>query len=413
MGRPNIRTFRGWEKSSLVLLLLNAAAAGGQAQEHEAASGVAFGAQAIGLITSMQPTPEQRRRSEAYLTQPVAALIARRGALAARVTLNAEGLTLDRGELTAGAWGEGFVDRRHPHTFFHELLLEASRTGHCGRVSCRAGLFGGKGFVPFGSDDPMSRPFVAYPVNHHLAQILERAVTGAQAGVGPLTIEVALFNGDEPTDAWEWPEWSRFGDSWSARVELAPERGISLAVSYADVASPEARPGNGPDQEKWHVGFRGERSNGSWAVGWLVEWAQTDELDGFFRYESRLGEGSVGKGPHRLAYRYERTERPEEERVSAYRTFRPHLDNTVLGITRWTLHTVRYGHRIPWRRGAAEPFLELTRGTIREVSGGLFNPEVRYGRSTVTRISAGVRLAWDMDRHRMGRYGVHGMPGTH
>jgi hypothetical protein len=413
MGRPHCRSFRVWQKSSLVLLLLNAAAAGGQAQEHEATSGVAFGAQAIGLITSMQPTPEQRRRSEAYLTQPVAALIARRGALAARVTLNAEGLTLERGELTAGAWGEGYVDRRHPHTFFHEIMLEASRAGRCGRVSCRAGLFGGKGFVPFGSDDPMSRPFVAYPVNHHLAQILERAVAGAQAGVGPVTIEVGLFNGDEPTDAWEWPEWSRFGDSWSARLELAPERGISLAVSYADVASPEARPGNGPDQEKWHVGFRGERAAGPWAMGWLIEGARTDELDGFFRYESRLGEGSVGRGAHRLGYRYERTERPEEERVSAYRTFRPHLDNAVLGITRWTLHTVRYGHRIPWRRGSAEPVIELTRGSIREVSGGLFNPDVRYGRSTVTRISAGVRLAWDMDRHRMGRYGVQTVPGTH
>jgi hypothetical protein len=375
--------------------------------------GVKFGAQAIGVVTSMQPTPERRRRSEAYLTQPVVAVIARSGGLAARVTLNAEAFTLDRGELTAGAWGEGYVDRRHPHTFFHEIMLEASRTGHCARVTCRAGVFAGKGFVPFGSDDPMSRPFAAYPVNHHLAQILERAVAGVQAGLGPVTLELALFNGDEPTDAWEWPKWSRFGDSWSARVEVAPVRGLAVAASYADVTSPEARPGNGPDQEKWHVGFRGERAMGRWAVGWLAEWARTDELDGFFRYETRLGEGAVGRGRHRVAYRFERTERPEEERRSPYRTFRPHLDNAVLGITRWTLHTIRYEYRLPWRRGTAEPFIEATRGTIREVSGGLFNPDALYGRVTVTRLSAGVRLGWAMDRHRMGRYGIHDHAGAH
>jgi hypothetical protein len=47
------------------------------------------------------------------------------------------------------------------------------------------------------------------------------------------------------------------------------------------------------------------------------------------------------------------------------------------------------------------------------VSGGLFNPDALYGRVTVTRLSAGVRLGWAMDRHRMGRYGIHDQPGTH
>ena len=36
--------------------------------------------------------------------------------------LNLEGLTLSRGELDLGEWGEGFVDRRHPHTYLHELM---------------------------------------------------------------------------------------------------------------------------------------------------------------------------------------------------------------------------------------------------------------------------------------------------
>ena len=405
-------------KARSVLFVLVTAATPLQSEQHDSAQSlesrqVRIGAQAITVVNSIDPTPERRRRTEGYLTQPMAALIARRGSLAARLTLNAEAITLDRGELTAGAWGEGFVDRRHPHTFFHEVMLELSRAGHCGGIRCAAGVFAGKGFLPFGSDDPMSRPFVAYPVNHHLAQILERAVAGAQAGVGPFTLELALFNGDEPVDAWEWPRWSRFGDSWAGRLEVVPARGVSLAASYADVTSPEARMGAGPDQQKWHVGARGERSAGAWRLGVLIEWARTEELDGFFRYDSRLGEGTVERGPHRVAYRFERSDRPEEERQSDYRTFRPHLDNAVVGISRWTLHTIRYGYRLPWRRGTAEPFVEATRGDIEELTGGLFNPEARYGRATVTRLSAGIRLAWAMERHRMGRYGVHDGPVTH
>jgi len=50
-------------------------------------------------------------------------------------------------------------------------------------------LAAGKGFVPFGTDDPMTRPFAAYPVNHHLAQILERYVAIAAVSAGPVIVE--------------------------------------------------------------------------------------------------------------------------------------------------------------------------------------------------------------------------------
>ena len=39
--------------------------------------------------------------------------------------LNLEGATIPEGELAPGNWGEGFVDRRHPHTYVHELMLTA------------------------------------------------------------------------------------------------------------------------------------------------------------------------------------------------------------------------------------------------------------------------------------------------
>ena len=104
-------------------------------------------------------------------------------------TLNLEGLTIPNGELALGDWGEGFMDRRHPHTYVHEVML--SYVHPFGSFS--ASLSAGKGFAPFGTDDPMSRPPVRYPVNHHLAQILERAVAILGARAGPVLLEGARF----------------------------------------------------------------------------------------------------------------------------------------------------------------------------------------------------------------------------
>src|SRR5689334_21765854 len=99
--------------------------------------------------------------------------------------LNLEGLTLSRGELDTGAWGEGYVDRRHPHAYLHELVVgvESAPSAVAGSI------YAGRGFVPFGSDDPMTRPFASYPVDHHLAQIIERLMVVAAARAGPIAIE--------------------------------------------------------------------------------------------------------------------------------------------------------------------------------------------------------------------------------
>ena len=51
----------------------------------------------------------------------------------------------------------------------------------------------------------MVRPFLRYPVNHHLAQILERAVAIAAVRAGPVLAEAGLFNGDEPERPGQWP----------------------------------------------------------------------------------------------------------------------------------------------------------------------------------------------------------------
>jgi hypothetical protein len=351
------------------------------------------------------PTPEADGASEVRLTQTVVGADATwRDRWHGRLTLGLEGLTVPDGELAPGAWGEGFVDRRHPHTYLHELMV--GRTGAIGPV--RLAAFGGKGFVPFGSDDPMTRPFLRFPVNHHLAQVLERAVAIAQAAIGPLALEVAGFNGDEPERPSQWPRLARFADSWSARAQLAPAEGVEISASFASVASPEHRPGAGPRQHKLHWSARYHGETGAGRVYALGEGARTTEADGVLTLGSWLGEASLERGSHLLRYRYERTERPEEERLAPFRSVRPHLENAILGTSRWSAHTIGHGWRLP-RLAAGltvHTEVEATVGRVTEVGSGVFDVLATYGRETFWTVTIGLRAGWRAEGHRMGRYGV-------
>lgn len=377
-------------------------------------------AQAIPSVTSVDPIPGGGSQTEGRVEQPVIMLHAAAfgGHLGFTGTLNLEGLTIRQGVLLPGGWGEGYNDRRHPHTYAHELLL----TGH----DLLGGLDGrgvvsvtvGKGFAPYGSDDPMSRPVFRYPVNHHLAQILERAV--AQVGVrqGPVALEAGLFNGDEPERPGQWPRiGGRFGDSWSARLTLVPVRGVELSGSRAKIHSPEHRPGAGTDAWKWHVAGRLDREIGPGRAYALVEWARTEEAEGFFVFRSLLGEASYGLGRHQVYYRFERSDRPEDERtLNLFRSRRPHLENSILGVTRFTLHTlgVSEGFRVARERFEIRPFVEGTVGKAKNTDGGILKPELLYGKDTIREVSVGVRLNWRMQGHRMGRYGgLLDEPGAH
>jgi hypothetical protein len=371
---------------------------------------VGLGAHGALVYTRVDPIPGDRSLGEVRLVQPV--LMAHARALSNRLrlitTLNLEGLTIPEGELTPGAWGEGFVDRRHPHTYVHELMLSFDHPLGQPNGGSRVSVSAGKGFAPFGTDDPMSRPALRYPVNHHLAQILERAVANAGVRAGAVMVEGALFNGDEPERPGQWPRVSRFGDSWSGRVTLTPLPELELQGSRARVHSPEHRPGSGTDQNKWSVSGRWDgRVKGHRLYG-LAEWARTSEAEGFFVFHSFLAEGAWTIGPSRLHYRFERTERPEEERLTPFRSRRPHLENSILGTTRWTIHTLGFAwDGLPhWGPGHAQPLIEASLGQVRSVGGGLFNPDIFYGRSTFWSISVGFRLDLGMAMHRMGRYGV-------
>lgn len=323
------------------------------------------------------------------------------GRLGFLATVDFEGLTIPNGELTPGAWGEGFVDRRHPHTYSHELMLFA-RPGR----GVTLGL--GKGFVPFGSDDPMSRPTLRYPVNHHYAQVLERAVAYAGVGTRRVDVEAALFNGDEPEKPSQWPRIAgRFGDSWSVRLTVRPTQGLEVQGSRAKIHSPEHRPGAGSDQFKWSTSLRWEKAGG---YG-LVEWARNSELDGFFVFQSFLAEGAVILGRHRAYSRLERTDRPEDQRTAdPFRSVRPHIENSIIGITRWTVLTlgdvvtVGSGAPVSW-----QPFGEVSYGRVTKVGGGVFDPATFYGRNSFWALSLGLRISRGMAGHRMGRYGVSPM----
>jgi hypothetical protein len=372
---------------------------------------IRLGGHGVILYTHADPVPRHRDLGEIRLVQP--AIMVHGSALANRLrlvgTLDLEGLTIPNGELTPGAWGEGFVDRRHPHTYLHELMLTGEQVLGGRADGVRVSLSVGKGFAPFGTDDPMSRPIVRYPVNHHLAQVLERAVVIAGVSAGPFVLEGGLFNGDEPEKPGDWPRLSRFGDSWSGRLTLLPARDVELQGSHARIHSPEHRPGAGTDQQKWSVAARWDGEISGAPLYGLAEWVRTSEADDFFILHGVLAEGAWSPGRSRLHYRFERTERPEEERtLDPFRSVRPHSENSVQGITRWTIHTLGYGFQLSRAAGRLSgiPFLEVSYGRMSKIGGGIFDIESFYGRASFWSLGAGIRLNIGPPMHRMGRYGV-------
>src|SRR3954470_8679077 len=298
-GRTAGRT-RSGPASSLVVCGLLALGRPGSLTAQQPEPWARLTAQGVMAATGADPVPGDRPLSEGRVVQPVVMLHAGWGRhLTGLATLDLAGLTIPEGELAPGDWGEGFMDRRHPHTYAHELLVSGTdllggRDG-AGEISLTAG----KGFAPFGTDDPMVRPPLRYPVNHHFAQILERAVLIGAGRRGPVSLELGLFNGDEPERPDQWPLIEgRFGDSGSGRLTATPVNGLELQGSYAHVHSPEHGPGAGPDQDKVSLSARWEGPVGGRPVYGLVEWARTSEADGFFVYHSFLAEGAwTGGGP--------------------------------------------------------------------------------------------------------------------
>ena len=382
---------------------------------HNSSNVVEMGAQAIGVATRVSPAIHGSTLTEGYLTQPaiMAQLDPWGGLLSLKGTLNLEGATIKRGELNAGIAGEGYIDRRHPHTYLHELVLTSQRRfggDHASGVS----LTIGKGFAPFGTDDPMARPFERYPINHHLAQILERAVAIGALRAGSWIFEGGAFNGDEPTSPGDTPNRNRYWDSWSGRVTFLPWPQGELQASYARVKSPENPDGGGADQRKQSASIRLEDAQHSGYA--LFEWAHTGDYVGSartFTYTSLLAETWARYDRLSGALRLERTERPDEQRlVDPFRTPVPATDLSIAGRSRWTIVTARAAVSLLNARAfSIEPFAELARARVSatlQPSG--FDPRQFYGSDRIWSVSIGAKLAFGMSHMRMGRYGV-AIPG--
>src|SRR6266566_3793046 len=369
------------------------------------------GAQAIGVVTRESPAIQGRALTEGYLTQPAIMIELHpwNELLSLKGTLNLEGATLKRGELNAGITGEGYIDRRHPHTYLHELVLTSAKRFGSEGVS-GASITLGKGFAPFGTDDPMARPFEKYPINHHLAQILERAVAIGALRTGPWIMEAAAFNGDEPTSPGDVPNRTRYWDSWSGRITFVPWPQGEFQASYARVKSPENATGGGADQRKQSGSIRLEDAQHSGYA--LLEWARTGEYVGSarsFTFTSLLAETWARYDRLNAALRIERTERPDEQRlVDEFRAPVPASDLSIAGRSRWTIITARLGASLLKSRALTiEPFAEIARARVSPTlrpSG--FDPRQFYGSSRIWSVSLGAKLAFGMPHMRMGRYGV-------
>ena len=372
---------------------------------------IQLGAQAIGVVTRESPAIHGQDLTEGYLTQPVVmGQLSPWGELfSLKTTLDFEGATMKRGELNAGITGEGYIDRRHPHTYLHELLVSSAKRFGMSSVS-GVSVTVGKGFAPFGTDDPMTRPFEKYPINHHLSQILERAVAIGALRVGSWIFEAGAFNGDEPTGPGDTPNRDRYWDSWSGRVTYLPWRQGEIQTSYARVKSPENASGGGADQRKQSASIRLEDAQHSGYA--LFEWSRTGDYVGStrtFTFNSLLAETWAKYDRVSGALRIERTERPDEQRLgNEFRTPLPSTDLSIAGRSRWTIITARVAASLKGSRSfLAEPFVEVARARVSptlQPSG--FDPRQFYGSSRIWSVAVGAKVALGMTHMRMGRYGV-------
>ncbi len=370
-----------------------------------------IGAQAIGVVTRESPAIHGRALTEGYLTQPtiMAQIDPWGGLLALKGMVSLEGATIRRGELNAGILGEGYIDRRHPHTYLHELLLTSERR-FGGNGTRGVSLTAGKGFAPFGTDDPMARPFEKYPINHHLAQILERAVAIGALRTDSWIFEAGAFNGDEPTSPGDNPNRNRYWDSWSGRITFVPWPQGEFQTSYARVKSPENPDGGGADQRKQSASIRLEDVQHSGYA--LFEWARTGDYVGSertFAFTSLLAETWARYDRLNGALRLERTERPDEQRLAdPFRTPIPATDLSIAGRSRWTIVTARAAVSLVNAKAfTIEPFAEVARAHVSETlrpSG--FDPRQFYGSDRIWSVSLGAKLAFGMSHMRLGRYGV-------
>lgn len=323
-----------------------------------------------------------------------------------RTTLNFEGWTQPDGELTYGGWGEGFIDKRHPHTLLHEAMLSVN-LWEAGDVS--ASLSAGKGFAPYGTDDPMSRPAVKYPTNHHLSQILERWTLNGVFLWRGWSVEAGLFGGAEPTGPYDLSNIESFGDSWSLRTAQRFGEGFGSGAEW-EVSTSYGRVREEHHQEETITILRNVALRHDGARSWgrlygLVEISDSRvDGDDDEKYFSILGETRAAIGAHSPYLRLEYATRPEYAR-EAGDFFRYDHDSHAIGATRWLIPVMGYGYTVTGYPLSVRPYAEAQYNRVWDERGGM-DPLAVLGADRFWSFSVGARLFLGGDPMRMGSYGV-------
>ncbi|MGH7476667.1 MAG: hypothetical protein ACRELD_10285 [Longimicrobiales bacterium] len=371
-------------------------------------------AQAYPIVTIGAPGEDDSplRETAFYLTQPaLMANVESPGShVVLRTTLNVEGVTQPDGELTFGGWGEGFIDKRHPHTLLHELMLSFNAWDVLGGVGS---LSAGKGFAPYGTDDPMARPALKYPTNHHLSQLLERWTVNAVFLRAGWSVEAGIFGGAEPEGPYDLSNIESFGDSWSVRAAKrwgagwGPDAAWEASVSAASVR--EEHDGVAERTSLWNAALRHEGHHEAGRLYTLLEGSLSDpeaeEEQGDF---SILGEALLESGRHMPYARLEYATRPEYAREGAPGTsgfFRYDHDAEPLGATRWLITSLGYGYRVTGYPVSVRPFIDVQHQKAWAERGGI-EPDALFGTESFWMVSIGARVFLGGQPMRMGAYGV-------
>lgn len=402
-------------------VMMTPAPAGSTAAGHTMAMrSIGRGWQAMGMaqlfpaMTGASPFSNRALLSTAgvYATQPAAMvnIASPNSRFVLRTTLNFEELTQENGELSYGGWGEGYIDARHPHTLVHEAMLSANFWNAAGGT---LSLSAGKGFAPYGTDDPMGRPVLKFPTNHHLSQVLERFTVNAAYLKNGWGLEAGLFGGAEPKDAYDFSNIESFGDSWSARAskrfgDFGPSANWEVSGSFARIA--ETHHVTKDYTNLVNAALRHAQQYDIGQVYALLEGSRSDPQTGRGHY-SVLAESQIATGAelrHRPYARVEFSTRPEYERQGAPGTpdfFRYEHGAHEIGATQWLITTIGYGYETRALPVSVRPFIELQHNVVRTDRGAI-DPRAMYGARNFWSVTAGARLFVGGGAMRMGSYGM-------
>jgi hypothetical protein len=370
-------------------------------------------AQAFPVVTVGAPGGQDSdpfRSTAWYLTQPAIMANAESSdqRFVLRTTLNFEGMTQENGELTFGGWGEGFIDKRHPHTLLHEFMLSVNlREVAGGDLSVSAG----KGFAPYGTSDPMARPGLKYPTNHHLSQVLERWTVNAAWLRGAWSVEAGVFGGQEPEGAYDFSNIKSFGDSWSVRLARrwgagsGPTAAWEASTSFASVT--EFAHTVRETTRLLNGAVRRSAPLGEAHLYGLVE-GSVSLLEDHQNFFSLLGEARYESGPHQPYVRFEYARRPEYDREGVAGEddfFRYHGHDDPIGTTRWLISTVAYAYELTGNPWSLRPFVEVQHHQVRGDQGGVVASDL-FGTTAFWSLSVGARVFLGGSPMRMGSYGI-------